>query len=422
MAINPVNFIVSPSATATNGSDTITVTGSVDCSRVFAGTAVFIGTRHVVEALSGTVPDVSGNSTIKLKENWTDPTTTAVLTAIYTPEGLATAINYARDIVANISSIDGLVGTGLIEKTGVGTYNLLQKATTVQAQAGVDDTAYSTSKKVADYVNKYGVGNTVPQTLTDINLAGQVGAGFFCTLGGTANMPLGILNSTVLSMYRNETGSTSELDGSQFIIGKDGLNNTRIGARFAYDVESSTVPFLELYHTGNLAKATTVQAQVGSDDTAYSTSKKVADYVSKLGFGSGVPDTIADFNQMGQLNAGVYRALGGSANTPFGSQGCLFHVKRDEAGQAAEIDGAQLFISDGGIGYRFAFDAIPSTVPFLKIWSDYDIANAQNLSGATVSSNATTAGSNLNPAQSGTWRNVSGNDILNNGYGLFKRV
>lgn len=49
------------------------------------------------------------------------------------------------------------------------------------------------------------------------------------------------------------------------------------------------------------------------------------------------------------------------------------------------------------------------------------LASLQNVSGATVTSNATVAGSSLNPAKTGTWRNVSGNDILNNDYGLFKR-
>jgi len=61
-----------------------------------------------------------------------------------------------------------------------------------------------------------------------------------------------------------------------------------------------------------------------------------------------------------------------------------------------------------------------------KKWAEHytteNLNNAQNVSGVTVSSNATIAGSNLVPAKSGTWRNVSGGDILNNGYGLWERV
>lgn len=47
---------------------------------------------------------------------------------------------------------------------------------------------------------------------------------------------------------------------------------------------------------------------------------------------------------------------------------------------------------------------------------------AQNVSGATVASNATVSGANLNPAKTGTWRNVSAVDVLNNGYGLWERA
>lgn len=99
MAIQPIKFLVSPSATATNGSKTITVTGSVDCSHVYSGTAISLGTRQVVEAISGTKPDPSGNSTITLRENWSDPSTTAKLIAYNTIEGLAEAIRRAREVV-----------------------------------------------------------------------------------------------------------------------------------------------------------------------------------------------------------------------------------------------------------------------------------------------------------------------------------
>lgn len=99
MAIQPIKFLVSPSATATNGSKTITVTGNVDCSHVYSGTAIALGTRQVVEAVSGTKPDGSGNSVITLRDNWTDPTTTAKLVAFNTIEGLAEAIRRAREVV-----------------------------------------------------------------------------------------------------------------------------------------------------------------------------------------------------------------------------------------------------------------------------------------------------------------------------------
>lgn len=99
MAIQPIKFLVSPSATATNGSKTITVTGNVDCSHVYSGTAIALGTRQVVEAVSGTKPDGSGNSVITLRDSWAEPTTTAKLVAFNTIEGLAEAVRRAREVV-----------------------------------------------------------------------------------------------------------------------------------------------------------------------------------------------------------------------------------------------------------------------------------------------------------------------------------
>lgn len=110
MAIQPIKFLVSPSATASNGSKTITVTGNVDCSHVYSGTAIALGTRQVVEAVSGTKPDVSGNSVITLRDNWADPTTTAKLVAFNTIEGLAEAIRRAREVVqASEAALSGNV-------------------------------------------------------------------------------------------------------------------------------------------------------------------------------------------------------------------------------------------------------------------------------------------------------------------------
>jgi hypothetical protein len=57
-----------------------------------------------------------------------------------------------------------------------------------------------------------------------------------------------------------------------------------------------------------------------------------------------------------------------------------------------------------------------------EIYSSSNLVHAQNTSGVTIGDNGTLSGSSLNPAQSGTWRNFSGNDILNNGFGPWVRV
>lgn len=59
---------------------------------------------------------------------------------------------------------------------------------------------------------------------------------------------------------------------------------------------------------------------------------------------------------------------------------------------------------------------------FFEIYSTANLLSLQNTSGALIASNATTAGSNLTPVQTGTWRNISGNDIANNGFGTWQKI
>ena len=98
-ALAPVKPLYSASATATNGSDTIVVTGSVNCSFIASGAIVSLGTRQLVDAISGTAPDGSGISTIKLRRPWDDPTTTEKLLVFMSWEGLADAVNRLREII-----------------------------------------------------------------------------------------------------------------------------------------------------------------------------------------------------------------------------------------------------------------------------------------------------------------------------------
>ena len=147
MAINSIQFVISASATATNGSDVITVTGNADLRNVYSGSAVFLGTRQVVEAISGTAPDVSGDSTLTLRFPWTDPTTTAKLVVFNTIEGLSEAIRRAREVVAGAAEINNellplaeLATLGFIERTGAAQY-----ATFVATAAGKELLGASTA-------------------------------------------------------------------------------------------------------------------------------------------------------------------------------------------------------------------------------------------------------------------------------------
>lgn len=104
-------FLKSPSVSIANGSRTVTLTGNIDASFVVPGTALLFtaadGTRYdLVEGIAGTKPNVSGNSTITLRENWADPTVTnGKLTAFNTIEGLRDAIRRARDITREAGQV-----------------------------------------------------------------------------------------------------------------------------------------------------------------------------------------------------------------------------------------------------------------------------------------------------------------------------
>jgi hypothetical protein len=99
MALYPTKPLFSPSATATNGSDTIQVTGNVNCSFLMAGAIVSIaGANRLADAISGTGV-VSGNSTIKLARPWAGATVTGQMIVFMSYEGLADAVFQLKSII-----------------------------------------------------------------------------------------------------------------------------------------------------------------------------------------------------------------------------------------------------------------------------------------------------------------------------------
>ena len=165
-----------------------------------------------------------------------------------------------------------------------------------------------------------------------------------------------------------------------------------------------------------LEKATTAQARAGTDDTAYSTPKKVADYVNFYGIGTDNAQNIADFDSV--IKSGLYGFSSGATGTmPSYTNGMLMVCTPDANNRTAQVA-----LSTVGGAYQLAYrTAVSGSGDWVYTYDTANLIFAQNLSGATIANNATTAGSNLNPAQISTWRNVSAVDILNNGYGLFKR-
>lgn len=136
MALNPVNPIQSGSATATNGSATISVTGGVDCSFIVPGFILQLGTRRIVTAIRGTAP-VSGVSTITLAANWDQPTTTDVLIGWNSYESLPNIVNRIQNALGQQTAIGELTTNGFIEKTGTNTYQTV--TVTAFARTLLDD-------------------------------------------------------------------------------------------------------------------------------------------------------------------------------------------------------------------------------------------------------------------------------------------
>lgn len=83
-----------------SGSKTVTLDGGVDASQVSSGTAIFINNFPPVEAISGTVGQIT------LRENWPNANQTSEpFTTIYTIEGLRDAVQASRDVSNNMVAI-----------------------------------------------------------------------------------------------------------------------------------------------------------------------------------------------------------------------------------------------------------------------------------------------------------------------------
>ncbi len=93
-------FLKAQTATLSTNTSVINLTGDIDCQYVSSGTAIFLnGGTILVEGISGTTPDLSGNSSITLREEYTGSNLTDVsMIAFNTIEGLRDAIRRAREM------------------------------------------------------------------------------------------------------------------------------------------------------------------------------------------------------------------------------------------------------------------------------------------------------------------------------------
>ena len=211
--------------------------------------------------------------------------------------------------------------------------------------------------------------------------------------------------------------------------------------KIIYDLPSGQVSDVDIIlEDPEDRKATQQQAIDGADDSQFMTPLRTHQSFNQYGLGNYAP--ISDF----------WQGEGGVITTEglqfFGTQGSFNssisnNCYRNSSGQITftnknaltQGEGAILEFSALGLDYRTG-SASGITLSDITLtckrdgtfkYNGFDIfhkdniKSIQNASGGTVSNNATVSGSSLNPPQSGTWRNVSGNDVENNDYGLFMR-
>ena len=186
MAVNPIQFLVAQNASITDGTKTITISGNVDCSRVYSGTAIFLGgADNPAEAVSGTSPDGSGNSTITLRNSWSQgDIVNQQLVSFNTNEGLAEAISNVREIVSNVSAIEDLATQGLIKRINDNEYEVVSISALGEALVGASDASSArtslglgsaatknvgTSSGNLMEVGAFGLGGAVIENFADFN-------------------------------------------------------------------------------------------------------------------------------------------------------------------------------------------------------------------------------------------------------------
>ena len=158
----------------------------------------------------------------------------------------------------------------------------------------------------------------------------------------------------------------------------------------------------------------------GTDNTGAMSALRVHEAFEQYGLGA---DTIVPISQDLNLgkSTGYYVALSPSTNKPSNgaAEGYWKTFQYDSVNYSLQE------WTDFGLHLPrkfFRTETAGNFTGWFEVHTTASLVDAQNVSGSTISPNGTVAGSSLSPAQLGSWINVCGNDVANNGYGLFKRV
>lgn len=328
MAVNPIQFLVAQNASITDGTKTITISGNVDCSRVYSGTAIFLGgADNPAEAVSGTSPDGSGNSTITLRNNWSQgDIVNQQLVSFNTNEGLAEAISNVREIVSNVSAIEDLATQGLIKRINDNEYEVVSISALGEALVGASD---ASSARTA-----LGLGSaatrdvTTSRVDTDINRVMRVSD---FGLGDKAATPYPSDNfddATVpCGFYRLINGNPSS--GTR----PEGFNAFAYCQVQSYDVNSKLQTVVDV--SGKKAYRTFSSSNTGTWIYDYNSGNSVnpKDY----GIGTSIVPNITDYNTLSYN--GIYSAPNGTTNAPIGGNYAVLRASATNANNGFELAG-----------------------------------------------------------------------------------
>lgn len=389
MALYRLEFLTSNDVDITSGK-TVTLNDGVDVSSVVPGTAVFIN-NQVVEAVSGQNVSLT-QSTITLRYDWPfAAVTSGRLVAFNTFEGLNTAITRLNDVINSVPDFTGATGQGLLYNNGSNTYSI--KPSTLFGESLLNSADAAAAKAILQI--------TDPSTF-GANLIAQTDAA----------SARGVLNITDPSTFG--TSLITQLDAPSARSTLEITDPSAFGQTLITQSDAASArAALEIL------PASTADAQDGTNDSKYMTSAKVVEGAPSprdvwRSFPTGISmDTLT--------LPGFSRAFNCVAPVPAG----YAESDNDFIVMSLSIPDqnyVKQMVHDVRTENAFFRSRINGTYGrFDRITTSSNLSNAQNLSGATVPPNGAIAGSSLNPSQGGTWRNVSGNDILDNTYGLFMK-
>ena len=160
--------------------------------------------------------------------------------------------------------------------------------------------------------------------------------------------------------------------------------------------------------------AATANVTTSPVDTTADRLLKVGDF----GIGGGAP-SYSDWDAIPQYVNGMIAVASGATNRPTGLNDAFYHVVKFGDGNESFLIKS---VNSGNIYIASRFNSGITWNVHGLIFQSGSFNYLQNTSGSTSASNTTVGGASLTPAQTGTWRNFSGGDILDNGYGLWSRV